>query len=67
MAYKVPAFNTKTLEASALALLSEMLFSVTSDFQKEYRYGKKWLDSVSAAPVTTDAEVPSHRIWVGTS
>ncbi len=48
VAYKVPAFTTKDTDAAAIGLLAEMLFSVTSDFQKEYRFEKKWLDSVGA-------------------
>ncbi|MBI3557765.1 MAG: insulinase family protein [Deltaproteobacteria bacterium] len=49
VAYKVPAFTTKNTDVAALDLLAEMLFSVTSDFQKEFRFEKKWLDSVSAS------------------
>ncbi|MBI3542621.1 MAG: insulinase family protein [Deltaproteobacteria bacterium] len=48
VAFKVPAFSTKTTDSEALGLLAEMLFGVTSDFQKEFRFEKKWLDSVSA-------------------
>jgi zinc protease len=50
VAYKVPAFTTRNVDASALALLAEMEFSVTSEFQKEFRFKKKWIDSISASP-----------------
>lgn len=50
IAYHVPAFTTKNTDAAALALLSEMLFSTTSEFQKEYRFDRKWVDSVGASP-----------------
>lgn len=51
VAYKVPGFTTSTTDSAALDLLAEMAFSVTSDFQKIYRFEKKWLDSVSASPL----------------
>jgi predicted Zn-dependent peptidase len=47
VSYKIPAFTTKDANAESLQVLAEMLFSVTSDFQKEFRFEKKWLDSVS--------------------
>ncbi len=46
VAYRSPAFSTKNNENAAIQLLSEVYFSVTSEFQKKYRYDKKWLDSV---------------------
>lgn len=46
VAYKIPAFSTKNKDSAAVNLLGEILFSVTSDFQKEYRYNRKWLDLV---------------------
>ena len=51
VAYKVPGFTTKNTDAAALGLLAEMAFSLTSEFQKTYRFGKQWLDSVSSAPL----------------
>jgi len=48
VSFKVPAFTTANAESASLALLSEMYFSVTSDFQKEFRFDKKWVDDVSA-------------------
>lgn len=53
VAYKVPAFTSKSTDVASLQLLAEMLFSVTSEFQKEYRFKRKWLDSVSAGPLET--------------
>jgi len=46
VAYKVPAFSTKNIDTMTLALAAEMTFSATSEFQKTYRFGKKWLDSI---------------------
>lgn len=46
VAYKSPAFSTKNKDTASIQLLSEVLFSVTSDFQKKYLFDKKWLDSV---------------------
>ncbi len=51
IAYKVPAFTTANVESAALTLLAEAAFSETSDFQKTYRFGKKWVDSVDASPL----------------
>src|SRR5206468_1946810 len=34
---------------AALDMLSEIYFAVTSEFQKKYRFEKKWLDAVSAS------------------
>lgn len=59
ISYKVPAFSTKTLESASLEVLSEMLFSVTSEFQKQYRFEKKWLDAVSA----TSGESLDPGLW----
>ena len=53
VANKVPAFSTKTTDSAALKLIAEIYFSVTSDFQKEYLFNKKWLDMVSAQPLET--------------
>jgi zinc protease len=53
IAYKVPPFTTKNTDSAALSLIAEMAFSVTSDFQKTYRFDKKWLDSVDAGPMQT--------------
>lgn len=50
VAYKVPAFSTEQTDGASLQLIAEMHFSVTSEFQKEFRFEKKWLDSVSANP-----------------
>lgn len=46
VAYKIPAFSTQNKDTASLALLGELLFSQISEFQKEYRFKKKWLDSV---------------------
>lgn len=46
IAFKSPGFTTKNNETAAIQLMSEVYFSVTSDFQKNYLYDKKWLDSV---------------------
>ena len=48
VAYKVPAFSTKNEEYAALELIAEMYFSKTSQFQKEYLFDKRWVDSVDA-------------------
>lgn len=48
VAYKVPAFSTKNTDSASNAVLAEVLFSTTSEFQKEYRFKKKWVDSVDA-------------------
>ena len=53
VAYKVPAFSTKNTDSAALELIAEMAFSVTSEFQKTYRFEKKWLDSVDAGALQT--------------
>lgn len=53
VAYKVPAFTTKSTDGAALSLAAEMSFSVTSEFQKTYRFAKKWVDSVDAGPFQT--------------
>ena len=53
IAYKVPAFSTKNTDTATLSLIGEMVFSTTSDFQKTYRFEKKWLDSVDATPFQT--------------
>lgn len=53
VAYKVPPFSSKTSDIAALHLASEMMFSVTSEFQKEYRFQRKWIDAVSASPLET--------------
>ncbi len=49
IAYKSPAFSTKNKETASMQLLSEINFSITSDFQKKYLFDKKWLDSVDGA------------------
>lgn len=46
VAYKVPAFSTKNIDSMTLALAAEMSFSATSEFQKTYRFNKKWLDAI---------------------
>lgn len=51
VAYKVPSFSTNLVDGAAIQLIAEMYFSVTSAFQKEFRFEKKWLDSISASPV----------------
>ncbi len=48
IAYKIPAFTTKNRDFASLELLSAIQFSVTSDFQKEYKFKRKWLDAVDA-------------------
>ena len=48
IAYKVPAFTTKNTDSAVMDLISEIYFSVTSEFQKEYRFQKKWVDSIEA-------------------
>jgi len=53
VAYKIPAFSTKNIDSMTLALAGEMTFSATSEFQKTYRFSKKWLDSVDASPLET--------------
>ena len=49
IAYKIPAFTTENTDSAAMALISELLFSVTSPFQKEFHFEKKWLDSISTS------------------
>lgn len=60
VAFKIPAFTTKNSEIMGLELLSEMLFSVTSDFQKEFKFEKKWVDQVS----TSGSENIDPGLWV---
>ncbi len=50
VAFKTPAFSTKNIDSMTLAVLAEMTFSTTSEFQKTYRFGKKWLDAIDAGP-----------------
>ena len=47
VAYKIPAFSTESPDSVVIDILSELIFSVTSPFQKEFHFDKKWLDLVS--------------------
>lgn len=49
VAYKVPGFTTANRDHAALDVVAEVFFGVTSDFQKEYRYKRKWLDAADAS------------------
>jgi zinc protease len=51
VAYKTPSFDTENLNQAIVDIISEAYFSKTSDFQKEYRFNKKWLDDVTAYAV----------------
>lgn len=50
IAFRTPAFSTKSTDAAAKELLTELGFSIVSDFQKTYRFQKKWLDAVEIGP-----------------
>lgn len=58
IAYKSPAFSTHDKNAAILTILPELLFSVTSDFQKEFVFEKNWIDSVySYSPDSVDPSI----------
>lgn len=61
VAYKVPGYSTKNTDTVALRLIMEISFSVTSEFQKLYRFEKKWLDDVSRGP--TPPEMKDPGLW----
>ena len=61
VAIKVPAFSTKNTDAAARELLSELGFSIISDFQKNYRFQKKWIDAVHIGPTPMHMRDPG--IW----
>lgn len=47
--YKVPGFSSRSKDSAVIDLLSEYLFSIVSDFQKKYKFEKKWLDAIDAS------------------
>ncbi len=51
--YLVPGFSTRTRNSAVLAYISELEFSSTSDFQKEFRFDKGWVDEAEAPAVET--------------
>ena len=53
VAFRSPAFTTANREHAAFDILAEALFSTVSPFQKEYRYGKRWVDDVTVEHTET--------------
>jgi len=51
--YLSPGFSTRSKHTAAMAYLAELEFSSTSAFQKEFKFDKGWVDSVSASPDET--------------
>lgn len=45
--YHVPAFSDNNIDIPALSVLSELLFSTTSDLYKELVLDKQWVESIS--------------------